>query len=113
MRSSGSTPNTGKRSPGKRHARPGSGWPTCTPSRHHAAAGQWQAVLDVDAELTRLDPSSSDPDGLATLARATLAAEQRAADLERRYAQARVAEDSGNWAAAARGYEEILRIDPE
>ena len=81
--------------------------------RHHAAAGQWQAVLDVDAELTRLDPSSSDPDGLATLARATLAAEQRAADLERRYAQARVAEDSGNWAAAARGYEEILRIDPE
>ena len=81
--------------------------------RHHAGAGQWQAVLDVDAELTRLDPSSSDPDGLATLARATLAAEQRAADLERRCAQARVAEDSGNWAAAARGYEEILRIDPE
>src|SRR6266568_873373 len=42
--------------------------------RHHAAAGQWQAVLTVDAELTRLDPSSSDPEGLTTRARRELAA---------------------------------------
>ena len=56
---------------------------------HHADTGHWQAVLDVDAELTRLDPSSSDPGGLATRAPATLAAEQRAVDLERIYAQAR------------------------
>ena len=81
--------------------------------RHHAGAGQWQAVLEVAAELASLDPSLSDPDGLATQARATLAAEQRAADLKDRYGQARAAEDSGDWTAAARGYDEVLQIDPE
>lgn len=40
--------------------------------RQHAAVGEWQAVLDVNTELARLDPSSSDPDGLASRARATL-----------------------------------------
>jgi WD40 repeat protein len=80
--------------------------------RQHASAGQWQAVLDVDAELTRLDPSSSDPDGLTTRVRDALTAEQRTADLERRYAQARNAEDHGDWATAARGYDEVLQIDP-
>jgi hypothetical protein len=44
--------------------------------RHHADASQWQAVLDVDAELSRLDESSSDPDGLTTRARASLEAEK-------------------------------------
>jgi len=80
--------------------------------RHHAAAGQWQAVLTVDAELTRLDPSSSDPEGLTTRAREALAAEQLAAELDRHYAQAHAAEDSGDWPAAIQGYGEILEIDP-
>jgi tetratricopeptide (TPR) repeat protein len=80
--------------------------------RHHAAAGNWQAVLDVDAELTRMDRSAADPDGLATRAREALDAAQRAADLERRYTQARAAEDAGDWAAAAQGYDEILAIAP-
>jgi predicted TPR repeat methyltransferase len=85
--------------------------------RQHADAGQWQAVLDVDAELVGLDASSSDPDGLAARARDALAAEQRAAeqraaDLKRRYDQARAAENRGNWTTAAQGYEQILRIDP-
>jgi hypothetical protein len=80
--------------------------------RHHAEAGHWQAVLDVDAELTRLDPSSSDPDELATQARATLAALASAASLERLYAQARADEESGDWSAGVRGYDEILQSDP-
>lgn len=80
--------------------------------RHHAAASRWQAVLDVDAELARLDPSTSDPDGLATHARDALTAEQRTADLDQRYGQARAAEDHGDWAAAADSYGEILQIDP-
>jgi hypothetical protein len=62
--------------------------------RHHADNRQWQAVLDVDAELARLDPTAADPDGLASTARSTVAAEQRTADLERRYTQARAAEDA-------------------
>ncbi len=81
--------------------------------RQHADARQWQAVLEVDAELGRLDPSSSDPDGLATRAREALAAEQRAADLTRRYDRARAAENSRDWTAAVQGYEEVLQIDPE
>ena len=80
--------------------------------RYHADAGHWQAVLKVDAELTRLEPSSSDPDGLATSARATMAAEHRAVDLDRLYARARAAEDNGDWIAATRVYGEILEIDP-
>jgi len=80
--------------------------------RHHASAGQWQAVLDVDAELARLDTTSSDPDGLTSQARAALAAAQRTADLERRYTQARAAEDSQQWSVAINGYSEILGIDP-
>jgi WD40 repeat protein len=48
--------------------------------RHHASVGQWQAVLDVDSELGRLDPSASDPDGLTSHARTILAHAQRAAD---------------------------------
>jgi tetratricopeptide (TPR) repeat protein len=80
--------------------------------RHHANVGQWQAVLTVDAELTRLDPSSSDPEDLTTRAREALAAERLAAELDRHYAQAHAAEDSGDWAAAIQGYGEILEIDP-
>jgi tetratricopeptide (TPR) repeat protein len=80
--------------------------------RHHVAAGWWQAVLDVSAELTRLDPSAADADGLATRARAALEAEQRATDLERRYAQARAAEDGGDWTAATHAYDQILQADP-
>ena len=80
--------------------------------RQHADAGQWQAVADVDAELAGLDRSASDPDGLASRARDALAAEQLMADLGRRYAQARAAADGGDWAAAARGFEQVLEIDP-
>jgi hypothetical protein len=40
--------------------------------RHHAAAGQWQAVLDVNAELGHLDPAATDPDGFATQAQQVL-----------------------------------------
>jgi tetratricopeptide (TPR) repeat protein len=46
--------------------------------RHHAAAGQWQAVLAVNAELDRLDPAASDPDGLATQAQHALEEKKRA-----------------------------------
>jgi len=81
--------------------------------RQHADTGQWRAVLEVDAELSRLDPSSSDLDGLATRARDALAAEQRAADLERRYDQARAAENRRDWTKATQGYEAILQIDPK
>ncbi|HEY5361237.1 MAG TPA: trypsin-like peptidase domain-containing protein [Streptosporangiaceae bacterium] len=76
--------------------------------REQFGAGQWQAVIDIDAELARLDPSASDPDGRTTRARAALAAD----DLDRRYNQALADQDNGNWAAAAHGYDEILQIDP-
>ncbi len=44
--------------------------------RDHAAGGQWQAVLDVNAKLGRLDPSATDPDQLATHAQRVLAEER-------------------------------------
>jgi hypothetical protein len=47
--------------------------------RRHAAAGQWLAVLDISAELGRLDPGAADPDGLATQARHAVDDERAAA----------------------------------
>jgi tetratricopeptide (TPR) repeat protein len=80
--------------------------------RHHASTGQWQAVLDVDAELARLDPSSSDPDGLTSQARATLAAAERTADLERRYAQARDLANARDWDQAVTMFTTVADLDP-
>ena len=80
--------------------------------RHHAAAGQWQAVLDVDAELGRLDPAATDPDGLATQAQQAIDDEKRADDLAHRYTRARNAEDSHEWAVAVSEYAAILQLDP-
>jgi CHAT domain/Kelch motif/Galactose oxidase, central domain len=80
--------------------------------RYHAAEGQWQAVLDVDTELMRIDRSAADPDGLATRARdALLAAVRRTAELDRRYDEARSAEDASDWIGAADGYDEVVRAD--
>ncbi|MDR7161877.1 CHAT domain-containing protein [Arthrobacter sp. BE255] len=41
---------------------------------YHAGSGNWQAVLDVAAELEALDPAAADPDGLTTAARGHLGA---------------------------------------
>lgn len=43
--------------------------------RLHAAEEDWQAVLEVSAELAALDPAAADPDGLATRAREVLGPE--------------------------------------
>lgn len=40
--------------------------------RIHAESKKWQAVVDVDDELTAVDPEAADPDGLATQARSAL-----------------------------------------
>ncbi len=81
--------------------------------RHHAAAGQWQAVLDVNSELGNLDPAATDPDGLATQAQHTLDEMRRADELAHRYTRARDAEGARAWAAAAREYGEIVQLDPQ
>ncbi len=45
--------------------------------RVHAGEQDWEAVLAVDAELAKLDPGATDPDGLATRAREMLAPPQK------------------------------------
>ncbi|MGW8355687.1 CHAT domain-containing protein [Streptomyces wedmorensis] len=68
--------------------------------RYHADAGRWQAVLEVSEDIRGLDPAAGDPDGLTTRARQAL----QKADHERRYAEARMAEDTGDWAEAFARY---------
>ncbi|MCG2624340.1 CHAT domain-containing protein [Arthrobacter sp. I2-34] len=46
--------------------------------RQHAEAMEWQAVLDLAAELKALEPDAADPDGLATRARLELRYKQAA-----------------------------------
>jgi tetratricopeptide (TPR) repeat protein len=81
--------------------------------RNHAAAGRWQAVLDVNAELGRLDSAATDPDGLATQAQHAIDDKKRADELAHRYTRARNAEDSHDWAVAASQYAQILQLDPQ
>jgi tetratricopeptide (TPR) repeat protein len=60
------------------------------------AAGQWQAVIAAGQELAKLDPATSDPDGLVTLARDALAEEALAS----RYATGLRQFDAQEWSAA-------------
>ncbi|MFJ5547622.1 CHAT domain-containing protein [Streptomyces sp. NPDC093225] len=71
--------------------------------RYHADAGQWQAVLEVSDELRGLDPAAADRYGLVGRARHAL----RESEQERRYDEARAAEDGQEWSAAADRYEEL------
>jgi hypothetical protein len=54
---------------------------------YHASSGNWQAAVDVAAELYALDPGASDPDGLSTKARNELRRENDALRAAQRNAQ--------------------------
>jgi tetratricopeptide (TPR) repeat protein len=83
----------------------------------------WAAVAIASYQLAELDAGTADPDGLATQARQAFLTQlrdllkarqhQHLAELEHPYAQARAAEDRGDWTAAVRGYDEVLQVAPE
>lgn len=75
---------------------------------YHAGSGNWQAAADVAAELYALDPAASDPDGLATKARAEL---RRESDALR--AAQRTAQKAARQAAPALGGTESARPEPQ
>ena len=68
----------------------------------------WPAALDTFTSIEQDRPGYRDT--LTLLEQ--LQQRQHAADLEHGYAQARAAEDSGQWVEALRGYGDILKIDP-
>ncbi|MFE1442191.1 CHAT domain-containing protein [Streptomyces sp. NPDC058739] len=80
--------------------------------RHHAEEQRWQSVLDMNEELNQIDPTTTDPDGLATRARRELARAAKAAQLESLYTGAHEAEQTEDWATAIDCYEQILQRDP-
>ena len=61
--------------------------------RVHAGAEDWEAVIAVSAELDKLDPTTADPDGLATRARELLGLEEEA-DVQRTRTLPAVREDT-------------------
>jgi hypothetical protein len=79
--------------------------------RGHAATGQWQAVLDTNAELGRLDPAATDPDGLATQAQHAIDNKKRAEEQARRDAEEQARRDAEE--QARRDAEEQARRDAE
>lgn len=81
--------------------------------RYQVDAGNWQAAIEVSDELVSIDPSYADPDGLTALAHESLREVAESAELERRYSEARAAEDNGNWPRAHHLYNAILREDPQ
>lgn len=80
--------------------------------RYHSDAGNWQAVLDANAELEALDPLAANPDGIATHAVETMEFINRQAELEARYERARAAEESNDLNGANQEFDAILEIDP-
>ncbi|MFH0518941.1 CHAT domain-containing protein [Streptomyces sp. M41] len=76
--------------------------------RSHADAGRWQQVVDVSEEISGLDRSAADPDGLATYARQAVTAAQQADELQRWYVKALVAEEAGNWSTAIQIYDALI-----
>jgi WD40 repeat protein/tetratricopeptide (TPR) repeat protein len=69
---------------------------------------EWPAALDTFTRIEQDRPGYRDTPALLE----QLQQRQDVADLERRYAKARAAEDSGDWAGAARTYDKILKVDP-
>jgi hypothetical protein len=72
--------------------------------RGFAKTGTWAAVLAADAELTKLDPEASDPDGLATKARAELLE----AELASSYAKGVKQLDEHDWTGAEETFGVLL-----
>jgi tetratricopeptide (TPR) repeat protein len=72
--------------------------------RGFAKAGTWAAVLAADAELNKLDPEASDPDGLATTARAELLEAELAASYALGVAQL----DERDWTEAEATFRGLL-----
>ena len=68
----------------------------------------WPTAIDTFTGIEADRPGYRDTPALLEQLRQRL----QAADLEHSYAQARAAEDSGQWAEAARGYSEVLKVDP-
>jgi WD40 repeat protein/tetratricopeptide (TPR) repeat protein len=68
----------------------------------------WQAAVDTFTGIEQDRPGYRDTPALLV----QLQQRQRAADLEHRYARARAAEDSEQWAEAVGGYNGIVKIDP-
>ncbi|MCX4762323.1 CHAT domain-containing protein [Streptomyces sp. NBC_01275] len=81
--------------------------------RYHADAGRWQTVLEISEELNQLDPTTTDPEGLATRAHQAMQEAQQTAELENLYTSARIAENAEGWATAINNYEQILQTEPE
>ncbi|KIS25543.1 hypothetical protein TV39_21165 [Arthrobacter sp. SPG23] len=80
---------------------------------YHAGSGNWQAAVDVAAELYALDPAATDQDGLATKARDELRRENDALRAAQRNAQKAtrqaVPERSGKESAGAKSAGADLR----
>jgi tetratricopeptide (TPR) repeat protein len=75
--------------------------------RIHAGSKNWRAVIDVNDDLSTLDPDAADPDGLATKARSALRAQAQATEIEERYKLARAVEEAGDWTTAISHYRSL------
>lgn len=70
--------------------------------RVRAQTGNWQAVMDADAELAELDEATSAKEGFTSRTRNEIV-----------YAEGRLAEEAGNLDKARRCYEQIIAKDPD
>lgn len=76
----------------------------------HVDAEEWEAAVQVNAELASIDPSAADPGGIATAAKAALDA---AREQEHRRDRIRRLQDQVRAHAAANRWDEVLRVDAQ
>ena len=78
--------------------------------RAHVYAEEWEAALQVDAELLSIDASAADPGGLATAAKSALDA---AREQKQRRDRLRQLQDQLRAHSAAKRWDEVLRVDTQ
>ena len=84
--------------------------------RNHASADNWQAVIQTSQQIGAIDPTSADPDGLATQAGEALEAREQQARRQSNIAawsdRADAAARSNDWDTAVTALENVIAIDP-
>jgi hypothetical protein len=76
-------------------------------------AKKWDAVVAVGTQLTKLDPTDADPDGLINSARAELEAAERSRLLAARYGEALQHMDAGSWRPALKALTAVQAIEAD
>jgi hypothetical protein len=83
-----------------------------TQAQQLLTARQWQAVVNVFAQIAALDPNYPDPDNLLSMAEREAAQQKRQAELKDLYNRALLELDGGRWVRARELLAQLQELQP-